>query len=202
MSKDSTLAEKQKVKTITDPRVDAAAREKLVTARIGLLLKAPFFGQLATRMTLTNADDWCGTAATDGRRFYYNSEFVNKMPLKQLEFLCGHEILHAVYDHMGRRGDRDPKISNIAADYCVNGDLVEQRIGDKISVVPILFDTKFKGWAYEEVYDYLQANANKINLSQLAEQVLDEHLDGEGDGEGDGDEQDGNGHTEVSMQEQ
>ena len=201
MSKDSTLAEKQKVKTITDPRVDAAAREKLVTARIGLLLKAPFFGQLATRMTLTNADDWCGTAATDGRRFYYNSEFVNKMPLKQLEFLCGHEILHAVYDHMGRRGDRDPKISNIAADYCVNGDLVEQRIGDKISVVPILFDTKFKGWAYEEVYDYLQANANKINLSQLAEQVLDEHLDGEGDGEGDGDEQDGNGHPKLSKEE-
>ena len=201
MSKDSTLAEKQKVKTITDPRVDAAAREKLVTARIGLLLKAPFFGQLATRMTLTNADDWCGTAATDGRRFYYNSEFVNKMPLKQLEFLCGHEILHAVYDHMGRRGDRDPKISNIAADYCVNGDLVEQRIGDKISVVPILFDTKFKGWAYEEVYDYLQANANKINLSQLAEQVLDEHLDGEGDGEGDGDEQDGNGHPRLSKEE-
>ena len=201
MSKDSTLAEKQKVKTITDPRVDAAAREKLVTARIGLLLKAPFFGQLATRMTLTNADDWCGTAATDGRRFYYNSEFVNKMPLKQLEFLCGHEILHAVYDHMGRRGDRDPKISNIAADYCVNGDLVEQRIGEKISVVPILFDTKFKGWAYEEVYDYLQANANKINLSQLAEQVLDEHLDGEGDGEGDGDEQDGNGHPKLSKAE-
>ena len=201
MSKDSTLAEKQKVKTITDPRVDAAAREKLVTARIGLLLKAPFFGQLATRMTLTNADDWCGTAATDGRRFYYNSEFVNKMPLKQLEFLCGHEILHAVYDHMGRRGDRDPKISNIAADYCVNGDLVEQRIGDKISVVPILFDTKFKGWAYEEVYDYLQANANKINLSQLAEQVLDEHLDGVCDGEGDGDEQDGNGHPKLSKEE-
>jgi len=201
MSKDTTLADKQKVKTITDPRVDAAAREKLVTARIGLLLKAPFFGQLATRMTLTNADDWCGTAATDGRKFYYNSEFVNKMPLKQLEFLCGHEILHAVYDHMGRRGDRDPKISNIAADYCVNGDLIEQRIGEKISVVPILFDNKFKGWAYEEVYDYLQANANKINLSQLAEQVLDEHLDGEGDGDGEGDEQDGNGRPKLSKEE-
>jgi predicted metal-dependent peptidase len=201
MSKDTTLADKQKVKTITDPRVDAAAREKLVTARIGLLLKAPFFGQLATRMTLTNADDWCGTAATDGRKFYYNSEFVNNMPLKQLEFLCGHEILHAVYDHMGRRGDRDPKISNIAADYCVNGDLVEQRIGEKISVVPILFDTKFKGWAYEEVYDYLQANANKINLSQLAEQVLDEHLDGDGDGDGEGDEQDGNGPPRLSKEE-
>jgi len=150
---ESTVIDKQKVVTVTDPRTDAAAREKLTTARIGLLLKAPFFGQLATRMTLTNADEWCGTAATDGRKFYYNSEFVNRMPLKQLEFLVGHEILHAVYDHMGRRGDRMPRLSNIAADYCVNQDLVEQRIGEKISVVPILFDNKFRGWSYEEVYE-------------------------------------------------
>ena len=54
----TTLAEKAKVKTETDPRKDAAAREKLVTARIGLLLKAPFFGNLATRLTLHNADEW------------------------------------------------------------------------------------------------------------------------------------------------
>ena len=125
----TTLAEKAKVKTETDPRKDAAAREKLVTARIGLLLKAPFFGNLATRLTLHNADEWCGTAATDGRKFYYNSEFINTLPLKQLEFLVGHEVLHVVYDHMNRRGERDPKLSNIAADYCVNGDLMEQRIG-------------------------------------------------------------------------
>ena len=187
---DSTVIDKEKVVTVTDPKTDAAAREKLTTARIGLLLKAPFFGQLATRMTLTNADEWCGTAATDGRKFYYNSEFVNKMPLKQLEFLVGHEILHAVYDHMGRRGDRQPRLSNIAADYCVNQDLVEQRIGEKINVVPILFDAKFKGQSYEEVYDYLYQNADKIDISQLEQMVLDEHLE---DGEGDGDANDGDG---------
>ena len=185
---DSTVIDKEKAVTVTDPKTDAAAREKLTTARIGLLLKAPFFGQLATRMTLTNADEWCGTAATDGRKFYYNSEFVNKMPLKLLEFLVGHEILHAVYDHMGRRGDRQPRLSNIAADYCVNQDLVEQRIGEKISVVPILFDSKFKGQSYEEVYDYLYENADKIDISQLEKMVLDEHLE-----DGDGDADDGNG---------
>jgi hypothetical protein len=127
---DTTLSEKQKVVTVTDPRKDAAAREKLVTARIGLLLKAPFFGNLATRLQLTNADAWCGTAATDGRKFYYNSEFINNLPLKQLEFLFGHEVLHVVYDHMGRRGERDPKLWNIADDYCVNSDLIEQRVAD------------------------------------------------------------------------
>ena len=194
---ESTAIDKQKVVTVTDPKTDAAAREKLTTARIGLLLKAPFFGQLATRMTLTNADAWCGTAATDGRKFYYNSEFVFKMPLKQLEFLVGHEILHAVYDHMGRRGDRMPRLSNIAADYCVNQDLVEQRIGEKISVVPILYDAKFKGWSYEEVYDYLYENSDKIDISQLEKMILDDHLEEDGDG----DSEDGSGKPKLSKEE-
>ena len=195
---ESTVIDKQKVVTVTDPKTDAAAREKLTTARIGLLLKAPFFGQLATRMTLTNADEWCGTAATDGRKFYYNSEFVNRMPLKQLEFLVGHEILHAVYDHMGRRGDRQPRLSNIAADYCVNQDLVDQRIGEKISVVPILYDAKFKGQSYEEVYDYLYENADKINMDQLEQMILDDHLE---DDDGEGDDQDGKGRPKLSKEE-
>ena len=181
----TTLAEKSTVKTVTNPKIDEAAREKLITARIGLLLRAPFFGNLATRMTLINGDDWCPTAATDGRRFYYNSEFVNNMPLKQLEFLVGHEVLHAVYDHMGRRGNRDPKLWNIADDYCVNFDLVEQRIGDKIPVA--LYDTKYKGMSAEEVYDDLYANADKLDIDKLMKQLLDEHLEPGDDGEGDGD---------------
>ena len=53
----------------TNPQTDAAVREKLITASIALLLKAPFFGSLATRLKLENADEWCGTAATDGRNF-------------------------------------------------------------------------------------------------------------------------------------
>ena len=54
----------------TDNKIDALARERLVTARIGLLLRHSFFGNLATRMQLVNADLWCSTAATDGQKFY------------------------------------------------------------------------------------------------------------------------------------
>ena len=195
---------KSKAKTVTDPKIDASAKEKLITARIGLLLRQPFFGNLATRMNLINADEWCPTAATDGRRFYYNSEFVNSLPLKQLEFLVGHEVLHAVYDHMRRRGNRDPKLWNIADDYCVNWDLVEQRVGDKIPVA--LYDAKYKGMCAEEVYDDLYANADKINVDQLLKQLLDEHLDGtgdeDGDGEGEGGDKSGQGNGRPKLTEQ
>ena len=91
-----------------DPKLDAQVREKLITARVGLLLRASFFGNLATRLKLVNADEWCPTAATEGRHFYYNSEFISKLSLRETEFLFGHEVLHVVYDHMGRRGDREP----------------------------------------------------------------------------------------------
>ena len=200
---DTTLSSKEKAKTVTDPKVDAAAREKLITARVGLLLRAGFFGNLATRLKLENADAWCPTAATDGRHFWYNSQFIQRLSLKECEFLFGHEVLHVVYDHLGRRGDRDPVLSNLAADYCVNNDLIKQGIGNRITAVQILYDKKYDGWSYEEVYDDLFKNAKKINISELAKQLLDEHLEMEdGEGDSDGDSKDGNGRPKLSKAEQ
>lgn len=193
-----------KLSDSVNPQLDAAVREKLVTARIGLLLKAPFFGNLATRLKLVNADSWLGTAATDGRSFYYNTEFVNKLKPRELEFLFGHEVLHNVYDHIGRTGDfRDRRLFNCAADYCVNADLIEQRIGDKIT--PCLYDSKYKGWSAEEVYDDLYDKAEKIDISDLLEQMLDEHLEGEGaagsDSDSDGDKEGKGGRPRLTEEE-
>jgi predicted metal-dependent peptidase len=174
-----------------DMKLDGIVREKLITARVGLLLKASFFGNLATRLKLINADEWCGTAATDGRNFYYNTRFIQLLKPKEIEFLFGHEVLHCVYDHFGRRGERDPQIWNIANDFCVNADLKEHGVGEFITSVPCLYDRKYNGWSSEKVYDDLMKNAKKINLSDLLDQMIDEHLDGEGDDEGDGGGDDG-----------
>lgn len=171
-----------------DPKLDREVRELLVTARVGMLLRASFFGNLATRLKLVNADEWCSTAATDGRNFYYNTKFIKMLKPKEVEFLFGHEVLHCVYDHFGRRGERDPQLFNIAADYCVNADLKKHRVGEFITTVPCLYDTKYTDWSAEEVYDDLYENAEKIDLQDLLDKMLDQHLDGNGEGEGDGDE--------------
>ena len=175
-----------------DPKIDAQARELLVGARIGLLLRHSFFGNLATRMKLVNADEWCSTAATDGITFYYNSRFIKMLKPKEIEFLFGHEVLHVVYDHMGRRNERDPQIWNIADDYAVNADLKRHNVGTFITTVPCLYETKYDGKPAEEIYDDLMKNVQRINIDSLIDQLLDDHMDGE-DGEGDGDnEGDGN----------
>jgi len=168
--------------------------DKLTTARVGLLLKAPFFGNMATRMQLIDASDWCPTAATNGRNFYYNKKFIEKLSVKKLEFLFGHEILHCVFDHFGRLGSRDPKIANIAQDFAVNQILVDERIGDKITEVKICLDNKYRGMAWEEIYDDIMKNVKVIDLAQLGE-LLDEHIkEQESAGAGDGKEgKDGKG---------
>jgi predicted metal-dependent peptidase len=158
-----------------DPIVD-----KIVIARVGLLLRHPFFGNMATRMKLVDASDWLATAATDFRNFYYNRDFFEKMTPRQVEFVVAHEILHCVYDHMGRREGRDPKIFNIAADYCVNGLLKRERIGDD-PPVNFYHDPKYYGWSAEQVYDELYKKYDEDQLNQLG-QMLDEHLDPDGDG--------------------
>ena len=200
MTTATTSSEKKKrIGIKTDAQIDAQVREKIVGARIALLLKAPFFGNLATRLKVVNADDWCPTAATDGRNLYYNTEFLKKMPAKQLEFLIGHEVLHLVYDHMGRAGERDKRLFNVAADYCVNQDLLDQRIGDKIPVG--LYDPKYRGWSAEEVYDDLYKNAEKISIEDLEEMLLDEHLDGDDsdNGDGEGEEKEGKGSSRPRL---
>jgi predicted metal-dependent peptidase len=169
----------------TDPKVDREVREQLITARVGLLLRASFFGNMATRLKLVNADEWCPTAATDGRNFYYNTRFIKMLRPKEIEFLFGHEVLHCVYDHFGRRGERDPQLWNIANDYCVNQDLKEHNVGEFITSVPCLYDKKYRGMSSEEVYDDLYQNATKIDISKLMVQMLDEHLFGDRDGEDD-----------------
>lgn len=164
-----------------EPKVFSASEknkilDKLITARVGLLLKHPFFGNLATRLTLIDATDWCSTLATDGRRFYYNNDFVNRLTPKECEFGFAHEVLHNVFDHMGRRENRDPVLSNIAADYAVNQILKDENIGQAPSWMQIYQDNKYRGKSYEAIYDELYEKADKIDIGGLGE-LLDEHLD-------------------------
>jgi predicted metal-dependent peptidase len=168
--------------------------ERIITARIGLLLRHPFFGNMATRLKIEAADDWLGTAAVDGRKLYFNTQFFNAMDNKEVEFVIAHEILHMVFDHLGRRDHRNPRLYNIAADYIVNNLLVNDRIGKIPSIVDCYQDFKYRGWSSENVYDDLFEQAKKNGddyLDKLGE-MLDEHLDLE-EGDGDGNEGQGKG---------
>jgi predicted metal-dependent peptidase len=177
---------------ITD-ELRAEVLDKIIVARVGLLLRHPFFGNMATRLVIKEATDWCPTAATDGRHLFYSVPFFAKMTNKEVEFVIAHEILHCVYDHMTRREDRDAMLHNIAADYIVNNTLVRDGIGEKPADIPIYQDFKYEGWTSEAVYDELYKKADKEELKQLGK-LLDEHIDWEkGDGQSKSGSKDGKG---------
>ena len=195
MSKAKSTASKlknwQPDENITDEALEkmrVEVLERIITARVGLLLRHPFFGNMATRLIIEAADDFIPTAAVDGRKLYFNTQFFNAMDNKEIEFVIAHEILHMVFDHLTRREDRDPRLYNIACDYIVNNLLIRDRIGSNPKIVDCYHDTKYEGWASEAVYDDLFKNAKKIDIEQLGE-MLDEHFEW---GEGPGSDKDGN----------
>ena len=156
--------------------------ERIIVARVGLLLRHPWFGNMATRLRIVAADDWLMTAAVDGRNLFFNTQFFNAMGNKEIEFVIAHEILHLVFDHLGRRDNRNPKLYNIAADYKVNNTLVRDRIGEKPKIVDCYQDFKYESWTSEEIYDEIYETAKKNGEDFLKElgEMLDEHLDPQG----------------------
>ena len=65
------------------------------------------------------------TAATDGKRYYWNPKFIIKLSRIGLRIVCAHEAWHAIYMHPQRRGSRLPKLWNIAVDFIVNNTIME-----------------------------------------------------------------------------
>jgi len=157
--------------------------EKLVRARVAMLLHNPFFGNLAVRLKLKDMTDSMPTAGTDGRYFYYNRDFINKLNPKELIFLWAHEVLHCCYQHMSksRKGSRHHQMWNAANDYVINWELHEHKIGQlpdpKTSGVQICFDEKYKGMCSEQVYDLLDKSTTRISVMANGNGGFDIHFD-------------------------
>jgi len=133
-------------------------------------------------MQLIDASEWCQTAATDGRNFFYNDEFISRLSVKKLMFLLAHEICHGIFDHFGRCGSRNKQLANVAQDYAVNIILSDDKIGDVITEVDICLDSKYRGWCWEEIYDSLveEHGDPDENLQKMLDELgdmLDEHLE-------------------------
>jgi predicted metal-dependent peptidase len=174
----------------------------IVKASVNLLLEEPFFGTLVGSLDLILCDSksnaWCTTAATDGKFIYFNRDFVLSLKPRGVMFVLAHEVLHCLYDHLGRRQGRDPKIWNIANDLMVNYTLQKSKVGE---MPPHgLYDERFNDEMHsEEIYEFLDKNRQEIEMfMQKGMDLLDQHLDpavedlDDGDDDG-GDEQDEQG---------
>jgi predicted metal-dependent peptidase len=126
---------------------------KLTRARTQLLLNQPFFGTLCLRLKLVAGA--VPTMATDGQRIAYDPAFADSLPPAELEAVLAHEVLHCALGHHCRRGQRDPRLWNEAADLAINPLLVANGFSLPAGA---LIDHAFDNLSAEEIYARLFQN--------------------------------------------
>ena len=112
-----------------------SVKEKLSAAKLWLQERQPFFGYMALSHRFIEDAKKTPTMGVDGwGNIYYNPEFVKKTKVMELAGCIAHELLHHIFQHVGRGKKRrfNPVIWNIAIDIVVNDILEHSYQGLKI----------------------------------------------------------------------
>ena len=120
-----------------------------------------FFGSLMLFAQIEKSKN-LPTAATDGRKIFFNEEFLNSLSSQEQNALMLHEVLHMALLHVTRRQSRDPHIWNIAADIVVN-DLIERNTSFPLPEGAII-DNRFQDKSVEYIYEALLKSKKKYKL--------------------------------------
>lgn len=134
--------------------------DKILAAQTALLWDHPFFGVLLLQLKKVDATDTpeIQTMATDGRHLFYHSPFVDGLTKDELVFVLAHEVMHNALEHHIRRQSRKPGRWNKAADYAINGELAECKVGRMPDGG--LLEPRFTGLSAEEIYRILDDENN------------------------------------------
>ena len=143
----------------------------------------------------TRLCDKTPTAYTNGRDEVYGTAFVERLPLKQVSFVCLHEAVHKGLRHLTvwrKLFDKNPKLANMACDYVVNATIkaadpdetVVQMVRNPDGRLAVLYDPRFDGMSAKQIFD-----------------ILEKEQKGGGQGQPDQGDPGGNGQPDESLDE-
>ena len=127
-----------------------------------LLFRYPHFGTILDSVEIIE-NKKIDTAGTDGKKIYYNPEFISKLNENEQLFIFAHEVCHIAFDHIYRSKGKDPVLWNIATDAVINAFLKEDGLPFIKGVVDIKDAIKFKA---EQIYEKLLEKKEKENKKQ------------------------------------
>lgn len=166
-----------------------AAMDRMVSARVALVLEEPFFGVLSMRLELV-PDPTCERAWVDGVHLGFNPAWVLQQTHDRLVATLVHEVMHCAHGHPWRRMGRDMERWNRACDYAINPEIVEAgyRLPDNV-----LLDEQYAGhfaeWICDRLPDEQAPDAGESGEDGADDEEGDD--DGQGQGQGDDDGQEG-----------
>jgi predicted metal-dependent peptidase len=158
-------------------------QKNISASLLRLRMKSPFFATIALFARFVPSQQ-IETAATDGKDIFYNPDFLNSLPTAQQDGLLLHEVLHAALMHVLRKGVRESKIWNIAADIVVNGIVIQQGVFE----LPTggLRDPELEHLSVEEIYELLLKDISKhpcLSNADLLDRPPGDTLSNQGNGD-------------------
>lgn len=161
--------------------------DKLGAARTFALKRCPYSRAALYALVPTVCEGLGTMAVTDSMLLLYDPAVVDKWSVEELAaVMVGHEIWHVLRMHAKRRGDKNPKLWNMAGDAEINDDAIAG--GWKFPgnpVTPKLIGEK-DGLTAEEYYRALEKLAQQAMAEAGEEGEEGEAGDGSGEGEGEG----------------
>ncbi len=160
--------------------IKVSPMRKFKQAMSKIVLGNPFYASLILGTNITFTED-VPTMGTDGVDMFVNLNFVDSIEVSHVIGVIVHEVLHMIYFHANRKGERDHKIFNAAADYAINP--IVKASGYTLPT-PHLDDDKFHKMTAEQIYsklmkekppmpegvDYEDVIVNKSSAAEKAKQ--------------------------------
>lgn len=131
------------------------AADKLLKAKVQLILEQPFFATLALLLQYA-PDPTLKTASTNGETLTYNPGYVDKLSIEEVKGLIAHEVFHIAMLHHTRRDNRNVKSWNQATDYAINPMLVASGFALPAGY---LSNDRYLNKSAEQIYHLLPAPA-------------------------------------------
>jgi predicted metal-dependent peptidase len=157
--------------------------EKISEVCVRWQTDSPFFAEFLLRFLYIEDSESpsAGVYVHDNKLFFfYNKEFIERLNTIEVEAVCVHEIMHILNRFFNRLGARNKDWFNVAQDLCINEVVETTTISSRKLKLPMLLDKegnevppcrfpfKIKGKEYqgehisEPIYDFIEANADKI----------------------------------------
>ena len=159
--------------------VDKNIHEKLIDSiqemAVDLRVNLPYYANFLLFVSFHEDKNisTCGVNMTaKGMNYYYNSDFLNTLSQKEVNFVNVHECFHLLWNHPKRTisGQYDPKLSNIAQDMIINHVIVEDLPNFFVEIpkdsegknMALFVPKEYKGeLIFEELYEWLRDEKEK-----------------------------------------
>lgn len=142
--------------------MDKKIRQRIIQARVSLILNHPFFGVLASRFILEENSNM-PTMGTDGKSLHYDPRWIDSLTQTELIGIVAHETSHCAFGHPWRLGRREPERANLAMDFAIDPILTDAGFtlpsaGPNLPAGHI--DPRFRNMSFEQIYDLLPPTQN------------------------------------------